>query len=216
MPVRFEKFAASNRFDPVKPWLVIGKGPTLDRISDVDLAAYHTVAMNHVPRAVPGHRFDLLHAIDIEVVTGGSQADGIADLLDVACRFLLMPELPNENMTAGLRTLAAWSAMIEPLGKLDSTGRLIGYHLSPGKIGDAPGQIVAPCFSASAVLCIIGLLGGRRVKTLGIDGGIKYATPFAATHPLENGQPSFDVQFENHRAICEHYGMSYDPLFEPD
>ena len=62
---------------------------------------------------------------------------------------------------------------------------------------------------------ILGEMGVKKVRTLGIDGGTQYAGEFKDLPELQNSLPSFDAQFRELEDIVAKWGMDYDPLLEP-
>jgi hypothetical protein len=64
-------------------------------------------------------------------------------------------------------------------------------------------------------LNVLGEMGVKKVRSLGIDGGGSYGTEFSGMTPLENGRPSFDAQFREIEDIVRERDMDYDPLIEP-
>ena len=44
--INFFKWFKSFKSD--KPWLIVGKGPSFDRIGEVDLSQYNVIGLNHV------------------------------------------------------------------------------------------------------------------------------------------------------------------------
>jgi len=181
---------------------MVGKGPTLDRLGEVDLDDYHVLALNQTLAALP--RADIVHAIDLEPILelGPSLA---------RARWILMPEVLKEKCRPG-RTLEEAVRTERVLAQAAFDGKLVGYQRRVGIIQRNPGCIVARYFSSEAALCIIGLLGGKMVRTLGIDGGRRYGHAFAGKKPLLNGRASFDDQFVHMDAIARHYGLWVHPL----
>jgi hypothetical protein len=194
---------------PARPWLVIGKGPTFDRRDRFDLGEYNTVGLNHVVQQVT---VDVAHVIDIGVV-----AD-CAESLRARCTWLVMPRWPHEASRPGSRMLEEWFDDVPVLRELDERGRLVWYNGITGRPEAGSPVIDTGEFSSEAVLRILGRMGARTVRTLGIDGGRAYANAFehlAAATLLENGAPAFDVQFERMLAIAAQFDLDVSPLVEP-
>jgi len=173
-----------------RPWLLLGKGPSLDRAAGVDRDRYFTFALNHVAREFP---VTVAHAADIEVVRD------CGDAIRANARWLLMPRHPHEGHRPSPRTLADFVAEIPVLADLDREGRLAWYNLSTSPPhGDSP-VIRCDSFSAETALNLLVAAGAREVRTLGIDGGAAYSPRFDDLRGrtlLSNGLPSFDVQFQ--------------------
>lgn len=192
-----------------EPWLMLGKGPTFERRREFDLGAFHTLALNHVVRELP---VDVAHIIDIDVV--GACADRLAR----NCKWLLMPRNPHLHSAKTERLLEDWFDEYPVLRELQGDGRLVWYNLAGTRqIGRSP-VIGARGFSSQAALHILGTMGVRTVRSLGIDGGRTYADTFKqfeATTMLENGAASYDSQFAWLQSIADEYEIDYQPLVEP-
>ena len=78
------------------PWLVIGKGPSFNKIKSVDLQDYQTIALNHSVKEVS---CDIFHLIDLDVL------NGIEDFADLNAKFDLMPYYPHVNNRASEKSL---------------------------------------------------------------------------------------------------------------
>jgi hypothetical protein len=164
--------------------------------------------LNHVVREVP---VDVAHIIDIDVV------HACAEELRSHCRWLLMPRRPHVGFKAGV-LLEEHIQQIPVLAELDRQQRLVWYNLSTGPaVPDSP-VIRVRYFSSEAALRILGTMGARTVRSLGIDGGRAYSSSFvdlAETTRLANGRGSFDLQFEEIENIVREHRMDYNSLAEP-
>jgi hypothetical protein len=199
----------ANASLPARPWLVLGKGPTFDRRDRFDLTAYNRLSLNHVVNEVD---VDVAHIIDVDVV--GACAEGLRN----RCRWLLMPRHPHLRSTLCDRSLEDWFGEYPVLEELDREGRLVWYNLSGTPVHGRSPVIGAKRFSAEAALNLLGVLGVRQVRSLGIDGGRAYGAPFrhlADETMLANGANSFDDQFERLAVIVAEHGIDYQPLVEP-
>jgi SAM-dependent methyltransferase len=202
------EWIAGSRF-PDRPWLMVGKGPTFDRRGEFDLAAYNVVGLNHVIDRID---VDVAHIIDVNVV-----ADCAARLRDGA-EWLLMPRIPHVHSRHGTRMLEDWFDELPVLRELDERGRLVWYNAITGTPVAGSPVIDVGNFSSEAVLRILGRMGVRTVRSLGIDGGRTYAGAFReleASTLLENGAAGYDVQFAVLERICAEYDIDYRPLVEP-
>lgn len=200
--IRFDEWRTRGLFD-ARPWLLVGKGPTLDRVGEIDLDAYQILALNQSLAALS--RADIVHAIDLEPILD------LGPSLERAA-WIVMPDRLKESCRFG-RTLVRAIADEPVLADAEADSKLVSYSRASGPIGRNPDRVCAQFFSAEAGLCIIGLLGGRTVRTLGIDGSTAYGRTFADRRPLENGRTSFDDQFAPMRDIAAHYGLDVVPLF---
>lgn len=192
-----------------KPWLVLGKGPTFKQLTAAHLAAHHTFALNHVVREVA---VDVAHAIDADVV----QACGEA--LATNCRWLLMPRVPHAGDRPGTHKLEDWFVELPELWELERQGRLVWYNCSTAKPHPGSPVVEVQYFSSEAAFGVLGRLGARSIRTLGVDGGRQYSAAFAdlaGSTLLRNGQTLFDRQFERLRAIARQHGIDWRPLAPP-
>jgi hypothetical protein len=194
---------------PPKPWLILGKGPTFSRRDDFDLTAFNLLALNDVVREL---EVDIAHAIDVDVAARN------ADALRSNARWLIMPRRPHLDFRPAPRLLEEFFDEIPVLRELSEQGRLVWYNLSNSKpVGDAP-VIGARFFSAEAALNVLGEVGVKRVRSLGVDGGRGYSPAFQdleGTTMLANTRTSFDEQFAEIERIVARHGMDYHPLVPP-
>lgn len=199
---------ATRRFAD-RPWLLLGKGPTFAPPDAALRAAHHLFGLNHVVREVP---VTVAHVIDVEVV------QACAEALRRDCRWLLMPRVPHVGAAPGDRLLEEWFAELPVLAELEGQGRLVWYNCSTARAHPGSPVVEVRHFSSEAALEILGRLGARRVRSLGIDGGRRYSSSFAdlaATTRLTNGQPLFDLQFDRLRRIAARHRIDCAPLVPP-
>jgi hypothetical protein len=205
--IELRDWIAATRL-PDKPWLVLGKGPSFARRRLVPQGRYHLMSLNDVVREL---HVDVAHMIDVEVV------ERCADALLSNCRWLFMPRRPHVAMCPG-PLLEEHVARLPVLAELSRQGRLIWYNLSTSTpIGDSP-VVNARFFSSEAAIHLLGVLGARVVRSLGVDGGSGYSGAFRDLEPqtmLANGQPSFDRQFEEIEKTVSALGMDYESLADP-
>jgi hypothetical protein len=193
--------------DPAQPWLMLGKGPSFDKRHTFDLAPYATLSLNHVIREGP---VDVAHMIDIEVIAPCAEA------IERHAGVLVMPWVPHTGNLLGDKTLEQWGREMPVLQRLDAQGRLLWYDLSTSKKRHGRGPLVrAAAFSAEAALNLLALAGVKTVRSLGIDGGVSYGSSFTDLKDqtrLNNGQPSYDVQFQGFARTLMSTGVDYAPL----
>jgi len=197
----------SKAFNPAgKPWLILGKGPTFQKIRNIDSTPYYTCSLNHVVRELP---VTLAHIIDIDVV-----AD-CANEIDRNARFLVLPYKPHVKNSPSEKTLDDFMQEMPILEKLNREGRLVWYNLSSSSPREGSPVIKAKFFSVEAALNLLVACGARVVRSLGVDGGRTYSKQFDDLKDktlLANGHQSFDRQFNG---ICETLRKSkvfYAPL----
>ena len=194
---------------PDRPWLVLGKGPTFSRRADFELDDYNLLALNDVVREL---EVEIAHAIDVDV------AVRCADALRSNARWLIMPRRPHVDFKPAPRLLEDFFDEIPVLFELSEQGRLVWYNLSNSRpVGDAP-VIGVRFFSAEAALNVLGEIGVKTVRSLGVDGGRGYSTAFEdleTTTMLANTRTSFDEQFGEIDRIVRRHGIDYAPLVTP-
>lgn len=196
---------------PEGRWLLLGKGPSFARLADCDPAGRRICTLNHV---IERQSADLAHVADLDVVAQCGEA-----ILRNA-GLLVMPWRPHD---AGFRaspvTLEALAADHPVLGPLAAEGRLLCYNLSTGRglppHPDAP-WIETDLFSGAVVANLLVQAGAREVRTLGVDGGGRYAEAFQELETvtlLSHGAPSFDSQFTRFAALGRQRGLVWGPLY---
>jgi hypothetical protein len=203
--IELRDWIRSTTFD-AKPWLLLGKGPTFSRRAEFPLDEYNLIGLNNV---VAEQKLDVAHIIDVDVVPK------VADALRENARFLLMPRRPHVNFRAGDRMLEDYFDEHPVLRELDEQGRLVWYNASSAPAVPGSPEIGVRYFSSEAAMNILGEMGVKKVRTLGIDGGSEYGKEFEGLPELTNGLPSFDAQFRELEDIVARWGMDYDPLIEP-
>lgn len=190
-----------------KQWLILGKGPSYAELSAPHLDRYYTCSLNHVVRE---HPVDLAHAIDIDVVRECS------DVIARHARFLILPYYPHERFVPSAKSIHEFVREMPVLQSLKSQGRLVWYNLSTSRkqVGLSP-MIEGWNFSAEAAVDILATCGVRMIRSLGIDGGSRYAACFSDLEPrtlLANTRSSFDVQFGQIAKTMRTKGVFYAPL----
>lgn len=192
---------------PEKPWLVLGKGPSIDRYASIDVSRYNVLALNHAVSLGP---CQIAHAIDLDVVRDCGPA------IEEGARYLFMPERPHVRFSAG-PPIAEHFASHPILRRLDSQGRLVTYpkHASSARVA-MPGVVPVLYFSGEAAFGVLAAMGVKEVWSLGIDGGKGYGEAFSHLRPLTNGQPSFDPHISAIYDILSVNKMTWTPLFQEE
>jgi hypothetical protein len=152
---------------------------------------------------------DVAHIMDIDVVIA------CADALRTNCRYLVMPRHPHVACEPSRRRLEEFFGAVPVLRELDGQGRLVWYSSSGAPVPGAARDIRVRFFSSEAALGVLGELGARDVRTIGIDGGRQYGSSFQHLDDvtkLANGQPSFDLQFAELELNRQRYEMTLTPL----
>lgn len=188
-------------------WLILGKGPTLERKREFDLTPYRTVALNHVVREFP---VDVASIIDLDVVPDCAEA------LDKNARFLLMPRYPHVKQDPTRKPLESFFGEYPILKKLDDEGRLVWYNLdTSSKIEDGSPTIHKGYFSAEVIVNLLATLGAKTIRTLGVDGGVRYSKEFQDLNEktrLSTGHQNFDIQFAGIIRAVKQHSIDFAPL----
>lgn len=179
-----------------KPWLVLGKGPTLAALTPELVVDKVVVTINHALKVVPRGALALVsHFTDLEALR-----DCIVDVSHRRPR-LVVPYHPHVAMNPGQPTIFQYAAEKTTLGivlnDLSESGDLWAYNSDrAGKLSAHAEltEVRVRLFSAVAVFNLLGLAGVRKVFTLGVDGGTKYDKRMDPKTRLKNGQKTFDVQ----------------------
>lgn len=185
-----------------KPWLIVGKGPTFERINDIDLSKYYVMGLNEVAQIIP---CEIAHFIDVEVISYNfiNNSD-----------YIVSPVRPHKNCKVSNRYLATWY-FIPYHDELNAINKLYCYNCSTYKgahFEDFGPTIKVKYFSAEAAFRLLALKDIKLICTLGIDGGNKYAKDFAHIKPLRNGRVSFDDQFNEIKNIINKFNLEWIQL----
>lgn len=206
--IELTEWAASRPFDD-RPWMIVGKGPSFARRSEIDLEEYNVATLNHVVDHV---RPEIAHMADLDVVASCTPR------LRELSPWLVMPRRPHVANRPSGRLLEDHFDELPVLAELDRLGRLVWYNLGTGEpVGDSPVFDVFH-FSSEPVLGIVAELGATTVRTLGIDGGGSYSPDFASLEDstlLSNDRPNFDVQFFHLESIARRRGLDLAPAVPP-
>ena len=205
--IELRDWIASSPF-PDRPWLLLGKGPSFSRRDEFPLADYNLLGLNNVAAEI---KVDVAHAIDLDVV------EACGERLLGNCDFLLMPRRPHVRFEPTSELLEDHFERLAVLRRLDEQGKLVWYDASTSHwppLGESP-VVGVRFFSSEAALEILGRMGVKKVRSLGVDGGTGYGREFSDLEDLTNTRPSFDAQFREMEEIVRRHGIDYDPLIEP-
>lgn len=190
-----------------KPWLVLGKGPSLSKFDEINPDDYNIAGLNHV---MGTQKVDLGHAIDIEVIKD------LGDDVYNNCKHLVMPWIPHRKFRPGSKNLKELVSEIEVLERMSSENRLLFYDLCTANLKAEDFEpITVRFFSTEALLTLLGECEFKNIRTLGIDGGSNYDPKFdhlADKVRLANGVASFDAQFIQFPEIINKYELEFGPL----
>lgn len=230
-----ESFLSWFRREPrasVRPWLILGKGPSFDRRLSLPLGDFNLLGLNHVCRVQP---VLLTHVTDLDVLAQCHKE------LAANSEYLVMPRYPHVSCKPGKRSLAELVLRDPVVCDFERRGRLLCYNSDRARgRPHGPGPVVrVRLFSAVAAFNLLGCaladvfsrpapgpgkesaplpcampgdLRAQLIYTLGVDGGRRYAAPFDLSTKLLNGRPSFDGQDREIEAACKLYGVRHRRL----
>src|SRR5437773_12170715 len=95
----FFEWFQSDRVNQLKPWLILGKGPSFSKRTQFDLDQYHRISLNHAVRELPVR---VAHMIDLDVV------NDCGDVILRNAEFLVLPWVPHVEIDPGRTTLESW------------------------------------------------------------------------------------------------------------
>jgi len=197
--INFFDWFKSNLF--YKPWLVVGKGPSFDRVADIDLNDYHVVGLNHVMFKIPCL---LGHVIDFDVIK--------LSVNNNLCRHIVTPWEPHVNFVP----CGSTAANLFSDNSLSINVPVLWYNSSRSKeIMIQSGPVVrVKLFSAVAVVNLLASAGVKDILTLGVDEGDQYSSAFDDESRLSNGRTSFKGQVKEFKIASKTFGVSVKPLFK--
>lgn len=181
----------------VRPWCILGQGPSFDRHESMVLDGYLLFALN---RTVKHLRVQVAHFIDIKALID------CQDIVDRNANLVILPWYPHVNSKATAKHLADFVDEIPVLRDLVGKGKLASYNSSSaGNLMKNPAlpNVRVKYFSGCAAFALLGMAGAKDIRTLGIDGGASYSGKFSGKTLLDNGQKSFDIQFREIDRICK-------------
>lgn len=165
---------------PAKPWLLVGKGPTMDHCDMLPIGSFNVLTLNHACKVV---RPDIAHFVDVDALT-----DCFRYLKECRVAVPWHPHVEFRPSTVPLDEYL-WA------GELGD--RLLSYNattIDRKHANKALPTVILKKFSAVAAFNILLDAGVRHIFTIGVDGGTGYSTAFDHKTRLANGQKSFDVQ----------------------
>ena len=189
------------------PWVVMGKGPSFSRhklLPPDAIGNNFTMGLNHVCRE---RNVFVTHAIDLQVI---DEIENLENRTD----FLVMPWHPHIDFRATGETLADIVDRHSVLAKFYGDRRLLWYNLSSWPKEPQYGSPVVKVhhFSAEAAIRMLAMCGVRTIRTLGIDGGDKYAEEFKDIRPFRGGHSSFSIQQHDIDDVVSSYNLDLKRL----
>lgn len=188
-----------------RDFLVCGKGPSFRVHTETERTNYNIIGLNH---AVRESHCNLAHIIDIDVL------DNLGDKLLENCDYVVMPYYPHLGWRPqAFLTLQDLCEKHPVLSKMKD--RVYGYNLSTAstmlnlKWNDSE-LVWASYFSAEAVVNMLGKLGAKRIRTLGVDGGKGQSEAFKDLQNVNTN--GYDAEWVGIRKSIEKFGIDYAPL----
>lgn len=194
-------------------WLIVGKGPTSDRIDEIDTSKYHVLTLNHACRIVEP---TIAHFVDIEACH--NCYDVLFDRTETNGIRLVLPWHPHRDNKPGKETLLTEitktkrGGMFWEARRYAELERLYSYNATTaGSLSKGHGlrTVNLRFFSAVSAFGLLALAGIRTVYSVGVDGGTEYGSRFDVKDKLSNGRKSFDDQMPEIAKIVRKYKMTW-------
>ena len=193
-----EWIKSKDRLD--KEFIILGKGPTINLLPNIDLDKYISIGLNHLGRE---KKVDIAHAIDYEVIKDcGPEFTRNAE-------YLLMPWVPNVGFRPHTKNLQELCEEDPVLMRYAKKGHLLTYNRKGYECSLGGVPINPIFFSGDTVFQLLSFLGEKMIYSLGVDGGTKYGESFKDITPLENGRNTFDEQFNVIKEISKLTGSKF-------
>lgn len=188
--------------------LVVGKGPSFSRIGELSISHKLIAALNHsvlelLRQKYPVHFF---HFVDAEVWTECSPQLSSYFSSPDAWPDIVVPFYWNEKFNFCPLSLDDRLATDSLLLELAKAGKIFAYSRAYTPMVRGTPQVFLRGFSVTGMVDLLGYLKAREIELIGVDGGKEYA-PCFQSRPLQNGQPSFDVQFRYLALSVRRYGV---------
>jgi hypothetical protein len=183
--------------------LLLGKGPTFRPPTENERESYLTIGLNHTIRETP---VDLALIIDIEVI------NQLGEKLRGNALALAIPYWPHFGFKAGLMRLEAIASKHPIVSRMAKEGRVFGFNLSthPVVVNKSP-IVKAKHYSAEAAVNLLGHLGIKTIRTLGIDGGVEQSKAFDDLTNY-NKERGYDLQWAGIRQAIQSFHLDYAPF----
>jgi len=191
--------------DCTKPWLILGKGPSFKKIWTIK-RDFNIFGLNHVANLI---KCDITHIIDIDVLN----LEIIKNSKNILCPWHL-----HEDSKVMWKALPYHIKHDNYFGACQS--KIYWYNCSTWKrghylpVGIQKEIIKVRYFSVEAAFQILGMLGIKKVYSLGIDGGRAYARDFIklGLMPFRNNRETFDEQFPMIETTLKQFKMEWESL----
>lgn len=168
--------------EPGKNWLIVGKGPSSNKLPDIDLRNFQRFTLNHACNVVEP---TIAHFVDVDAFEQCQER-----MLASRC-LVCMPWYPHVKFKAKDTPVVDY-----PWAKYLGD-RLVSYNSTTASAfaeNTMLPRIRLRKFSAVAAFNIVVPYCPSQIYSIGIDGGMSYGVNFNPDTKLSNGQSSFDSQ----------------------
>jgi len=184
-----------------KSWLVVGKGPTSEKVKNFSTDIVNILTLNHafrlatpsaalfIDREAFAECFDELKAKNIKVI---------------------LPWRPHQNSKSGKDSLDALFSISAYWKQYAEAGNVYTFNSTTSSLKPNPDYpiIRVRYFSAVAAINLLVAAGHtEEIYTLGVDGGTRYNPAFDTKDRLSNGRSSFDIQFDEFEKTVKSSGV---------
>lgn len=195
--------------DNRKPWLVIGKGPSVEKLTPALVDSYENIlTINHAVKLAPCCTVALM--IDIDPLN-----DSKLESFFKSSDYIALPFEPHVEQKPDGASLYEWIDLLPLLFDMDQQGRLLYFNfetasstLQPAGLKDS--LIKAGFFTSEAAFHLLALAGVKEIHTIGIDGGQARSKLFTDTGVNPHG--NYDAQFQNLDKLVTQYGINWRKL----
>ena len=180
-----------------KPWLVLGKGPSVDKVESVELRKYNVWSINQTLRLIP--RADVWACSDYECFT--DIPTGM-----IYSQFFYMQSTPrwrNKPDSGNIHTFINHNYSLKALEKMDMVFSL-DFN---GEERLFPEESFTMDISGAMAFQILGRLGVKEIHSLGLDGGEGRSEQFNESHKIDGN--SYDLHFERVRHWVNFYNINW-------
>lgn len=178
-----------------KPWLVMGKGPSLSRFNASLGERFHLFSLNQA--ALIARQVDIAHFTDFECWLGS---------VGVRASAYCLPWYPHWEHQPTKRPLPDFATFDPRL----TWRTLLSYDLiSAGERRNWPDRerVVAYAKSAEAAVHILALAGQKTIYTIGVDGGAERDARFSGSYVMQPWN-QYDDQLPRLAAFESKYRLS--------
>ena len=199
--LHFTEFFKNHPIDKSKPWLICGKGPSFSKKSGYDLNKFNILAINETNNHV------------LSLIAFYTDYEGWTNTQYCSSRAIMMPFWPHFDGSPHERKPLP-VIMQKDVHLRASPGMVYFFdldrHSSIGIKGPSDMVLTANSKATEAAFMMLGLMGFKKIFTLGVDGGIFLDELFGESNKT-NGN-SYDTQFEFIKVTCQKFGIEWECL----